>query len=64
MDAVKNIRQVYGSTYTYDALDGVRTRGLSPAIVRPDVPRIAIVLTDGESYNSKKTTEAAKKLKV
>ena len=63
-DAVRRIRQYYGGTYTYDALDGVRTRGLSESKVRQGVVKIAVVLTDGESYNAEKTKEAAKKLKV
>ena len=58
-----HIRQSLGGTYTYDALDGVRTQGLSPGLVRPNVARVAIVMTDGESYYPDKTAEAAKKLK-
>lgn len=61
--AVVHIRQSLGGTYTYDALDGVRTQGLSPGLVRPNVARVAIVMTDGESYYPDKTAEAAKKLK-
>lgn len=61
--AVKTIPQYLGGTYTYDALDGVRTRGLNKNIVRPGVTRILIVLTDGESYNAEKTKIAAAKLK-
>lgn len=61
--AVQNIRQSLGGTYTYDALDGVRTQGLNSNIVRPDVTRIAIVMTDGESYDLDRTAAAAKKLK-
>lgn len=62
-EAVKAIPQYLGGTYTYDALDGVRTRGLSQEVVRPGVARILIVLTDGQSYNTEKTKIAAKKLK-
>ena len=61
--AVENIRQSLGGTYTYDALDGVRQQGLSPKVARPDVARIAIVMTDGESYYPDKTAAAAKRLK-
>ena len=61
--AVENIRQSLGGTYTYDALDGVRTQGLNPKIVRPDISKIAIVMTDGESYFPDRTAAAAKKLK-
>jgi len=62
--AVSDIRQIYGGTYTYDALDGVRMRGLSPTATRPDVNKFVFVLTDGESYNAAKTKDAAMKLKV
>lgn len=61
--AIKHIPQYFGGTYTYDALDGMRTRALSPLKVRPGVMRIGVVITDGESYNEKKTIEAAKRLK-
>ena len=61
--AIENIRQSLGGTYTYDALDGVRTQGLNSEIVRPNVARIAVVMTDGESYYPEKTAAAAKKLK-
>lgn len=62
--AIQRIRHYLGNTYTYDALEGVRTRGLSKDVVRPGVQKIVIVLTDGESQDYKRTVEAAKKLKV
>ncbi|WAR04185.1 MATN1-like protein [Mya arenaria] len=61
--AIKAIPQYLGGTYTYDALDGVRTRALDKDIVRAGVVKIVIVLTDGESYNAHKTKVAAMKLK-
>lgn len=63
-NAVKQITHKLGSTYTYDALDGVREDGLSKDKTRPGVARILVVLTDGESHNGEKTIKAAKKLKV
>lgn len=53
-----------GGTYTFDALDGVRTQGLRKEVVREGVTKIVIVITDGESYNEVKTKAAAMRLKV
>ncbi|KAH3705220.1 collagen alpha-1(XII) chain-like [Dreissena polymorpha] len=61
--AIDVIPQYFGGTYTFDALDGVRTRGLRGEVVRPGVVKIVIVLTDGQSYNEEKTKAAAMKLK-
>ena len=57
------IRQMFGGTHTNVALDGIR-RDLGQTKTRPGVARIAIVLTDGESFNQQKTEIAARKLKV
>ena len=62
--AIGKIPHYTGDTYTYDALDGVRTRAFKEGVVRPGVKKIVIVLTDGASYNAELTREAAKQLKV
>lgn len=47
--AIKDIKQERGETYTHEALRRTRTEMFAPGYIRPGIPHIAIVITDGES---------------
>ena len=54
------ITQRRGGTGTFDAINKMRTEMFSASRARSDVPRIGIVITDGESEDMEKTrVEAA-----
>jgi len=60
---IKSIKQMRGETYTDDALRMARTQMLSPQRIRPYIPHIAIVITDGESNNPDKTAIEAEQMR-
>ncbi|XP_019848636.1 PREDICTED: phosphatidylinositol phosphatase PTPRQ-like [Amphimedon queenslandica] len=63
LTAINNLPYSGGYTYTGQALDGMRTRGFSTSNgARPSsqgVPRVGIVITDGQSTNPSATLTAA-----
>ena len=63
LTAINNLPYSGGYTYTADALDGMRTVGFSTSNgARPTsqgVPRVGIVITDGQSTNPSATLTAA-----
>ncbi|KAL3866044.1 hypothetical protein ACJMK2_043385 [Sinanodonta woodiana] len=60
--AVNQTRYLTGGTNTHIALSELRRSGFRNA--RPNVSRIAIVMTDGQSQDFKKTFEEAQRLKA
>ncbi|KAK2171367.1 hypothetical protein NP493_1068g00015 [Ridgeia piscesae] len=58
--ALDGVEQHRGGTRTYDAIDKMHNEMLSSSLARPGVPRIAIVITDGESEDPVMTEKAAK----
>lgn len=58
-----NIMYQGGGTHTADALHRLWTSVFVPGVMRPEVSHIAIVLTDGMSYNMAKTKQEAIKVK-
>ena len=63
VNAISNIKWEYGNTYLDRALAMVRTQGLNPDYgSRPEVPQIAVIITDGESTDPSKTRTELKKL--
>jgi collagen type VI alpha len=56
---IENVRYQGGRTNTGDALHYVRTHVFPASGGRPNVPHIAIVLTDGMSQNFDYTTQEA-----
>ncbi|XP_060067905.1 collagen alpha-1(XXII) chain-like [Ylistrum balloti] len=58
-----NIFYQGGGTHTADALNLLWTGVFVPGVMRPDVSHIAIVLTDGMSYNMEKTKQEAMEVK-
>ncbi|CAH1791713.1 unnamed protein product [Owenia fusiformis] len=62
-EAIERISQRIGGTYTAEALQFARTDMFSPNNgARPDTAQIAIVITDGQSYDQEYTVREAKKL--
>ena len=57
---VNKIRHVGGGTYTADALRMMRLDGFARGIARPNVARIAIVVTDGLSADERQTAKEAR----
>ncbi|KAK3608159.1 hypothetical protein CHS0354_034118 [Potamilus streckersoni] len=62
LEKIDTIPYLTGGTKTGSTLEYIRTRGFSPQIARQDVVHIAIVMTDGQSVNIKKTEEEANSL--
>ena len=61
--AVEHISQLNGFTNTHLVLQDILRDGFSEAFgARPDVQRVVIVITDGQSLNQKETIEAAESL--
>ncbi|KAL3856153.1 hypothetical protein ACJMK2_010941 [Sinanodonta woodiana] len=61
LDAIRNTKYNGGGTNTAEALAYLREKGLSRSKTREGIPRIAIVITDGQSQNMTATfIEAAK----
>ncbi|KAL3866043.1 hypothetical protein ACJMK2_043384 [Sinanodonta woodiana] len=60
--AVNQTRYLTGGTNTHIALSELRRSGFRNA--RPNVSRIAIVMTDGQSQDFKKTSDEAQRLKA
>ena len=57
--AIGGVQQHRGGTKTYDAIDKVHYEMFSSSLARSGVPRIAIIITDGESEDTDLTREAA-----
>ncbi|CAG5120046.1 unnamed protein product [Candidula unifasciata] len=57
------VRYTLGGTNTAEALQDVRKNGFHESITREGVVKIAIVITDGQSWNEKKTIKEAELLK-
>lgn len=57
------VRYTLGGTNTAEALHDVRTTGFHESLTREGVVKIAIVITDGQSWNEKKTIKEAELLK-
>ncbi|KAL4227330.1 Trimeric coiled-coil oligomerization domain of matrilin [Mactra antiquata] len=56
---IRNIKHIGGGTYTSDALRMVRQEAFARGVVRDNVAKIAIVLTDGLSANEELTKKEA-----
>jgi uncharacterized protein with von Willebrand factor type A (vWA) domain len=65
-DAIEAIPYIHGSTNTADALKTMRTEMFTPANGdRPDIPNVAIVVTDGVSnINSRRTIPEAEQARA
>jgi Mg-chelatase subunit ChlD len=65
-DAIEAIPYTHGSTNTADALKTMRTEMFTPANGdRPDIPNVAIVVTDGVSnINSRRTIPEAEQARA
>ena len=62
--ALDGVRQHRGGTRTYDAIDKMHNEMFSSSLARPGVPRIAIIITDGESENTDLTMDRAEAAKA
>ena len=59
-NALDGVTQHRGGTRTYNAIEKMHYEMFSSSLARSGVPRIAIIITDGESEDTDLTREAAK----
>lgn len=60
LDHISRIQHMGGGTETSEALRMVRQTGFAPNVARPNVAKIAIVLTDGLSLDAELTAQEAR----
>ncbi|BFZ22815.1 hypothetical protein BsWGS_25854 [Bradybaena similaris] len=64
--AVLSTPQLQELTYTYDALNAINREGYLTSVIhgsRPGVPKVLVVITDGQSQNITRTLEEAEALR-